>query len=82
MIMQVIITEGQLKESHACPVYVDSPEWDNEQKALVYSDWDASATRLLSTRSGVAYLQFLVSRGLVPMTAEEFKIRANRVRGS
>ncbi len=74
MIMQVIITEGQLKASHACPVYADSPEWDREQSALVYPDWEASVARLLSTRAGRGYLQFLVSRGLVPMTKEEFDV--------
>jgi hypothetical protein len=73
MIMQVVITEGQLKASAACPVYLDSPEWDHEQNALVYADWSATVERLFSTRAGTGYLQFLVSRELVPMTAEEFK---------
>ena len=76
--MQVTITEGQLKASNACPVYLDSPEWDDEQRALVYSDWESTATRLLSTRAGTGYLQFLVSRALVPMTAEEFARAAGR----
>lgn len=71
--MQVVITEGQLKASKACPVYLDSPEWDNEQRALVYADWSATVERLSSTRSGTGYLQFLVSRALVPMTDEDFK---------
>lgn len=72
--MQVVISKNQLEAVKACPVYLDSPEWDQEQNALVYADWEASAARLLSTRSGTSYLQFLVSRELVPMTAEEFEV--------
>lgn len=71
--MQVVITIARLKGSNACSVYLDSPEWDNEQQALVYTDWEASVARLLSTRAGTAHLSFLVSRELVPMTREEFK---------
>jgi hypothetical protein len=74
MIMQVVITEGQLKASDACAVYIGSPEWSEEQRSLVYADWSATVERLFSTRAGTGYLQFLVSRGLVPMTAEEFKV--------
>jgi hypothetical protein len=68
--MQVVITEAQLKSG--CDVYLKSPEWDPEQRALVYIDWAATVERLLSTRSGTAYLDSLVSRGFVPMTKDEF----------
>lgn len=72
MKMQVVISRDRLEASHACPVYLKSPEWDTELQALVYSDWDASAARLLSTPRGTKYLGFLVKSGLVPMTQAQF----------
>lgn len=70
---RVVVTKAQLETAHACRAYLKSPEWDGE--ALVYSDWDATVKRLLSTSAGVGYLNFLVVRGLVPMTLDEFKER-------
>lgn len=68
--MQVIITKDQLEKAHACSVYSKSIEWDESRQALVYSDWGKTVERLLATRAGTAYLDFLVVRGLVPMTKE------------
>ena len=68
--MQVIITKAQLEANRACKAYLTSPEWNGE--ALVYSDWDATVKRLLTTRSGTVYLDYLVAHGLVPMTKDEF----------
>jgi hypothetical protein len=70
--MQVIVHIDQLKEKGACSAYLRSPEWISDQQALVYPDWGATVSRLLSTRAGVTYLSWLVGRGLVPMTQEEF----------
>jgi hypothetical protein len=78
--MQVVITKDQLVASKACSVYFDSPEWNAEQQALVYADWNVTVERLLSDRAGTTYLDFLVSKNLVPMTREEFK-EARRTRG-
>ena len=71
--MQVVITKAQLESAKACDRYLKSPEWDEHEEMLVYSDWDATVERLLSTRFGMGYLGFLVSKGLVPMTTAEFK---------
>lgn len=73
--MQVVITREKLVASNACDVYLKSPEWDAEQGALVYSNWDASVARLLSTRRGIKFLGFLVESKLVPMTTSEFNAR-------
>jgi len=70
--MQVVITKAQLDEQRACSAYLKSPEWDAGQQALVYSDWDATVARLLSSRIGTVFLDFLVVHGLVPMTVTEF----------
>jgi len=69
--MQVVITKDQLEKSSACLVYLDSPEWDTSRQALVYSDWEKTVERLMSTRAGTTYLDFLVVRKLVPMTTAE-----------
>jgi hypothetical protein len=77
--MQVVITKDRLVASNACPVYLDSPEWDKEQQALVYSDWDATVVRLLSTPRGTKYLGFLIKSELVPMTQAQFtEVRKGR----
>jgi hypothetical protein len=68
--MQVVIQKSELEAAHACKKsYLKSPEWNGE--ALVYSDWDKTVKRLLSTPAGTTYLGFLVLRKLVPMTADE-----------
>lgn len=69
----VVITLAELEASpKACDVYLRSPEWDAERQALVYPDWSATVARLLSTRAGITWLDYLVKRGLVPMTRDEF----------
>lgn len=71
--MEVVITLEQLRKARACRVYLDSPDWNHDREALVYSNWGETVQRLLSTRAGVTYLDFLVTSGLVPMTRDEFK---------
>lgn len=68
--MEVIVTKDQLRGT--CGVHINSPEWNSEQEALVYRDWDATVTRLLSTREGTAHLDALVAKKIVPMTKDEF----------
>ena len=68
--VSVTITQAELKANNACSAYLKSPEWNGE--ALVYSNWDATAQRLLSTRSGITYLDWLIAHKLVPMTLAEF----------
>lgn len=70
--MQVVIPKSSLEKHGACPAYLDSPEWDVGQQALVYADWHATADRLMSTRKGASHLGWLVDHKLVPMTMEEF----------
>jgi hypothetical protein len=70
--MQVVITKDQLEKVHACTRYLNSPEWDAGQQALVYSDWEATIARLLSSRRGTMYLEFFVVHELVPMTKSQF----------
>lgn len=69
-VVQVVISKNKLEQLGACKAYLTSPEWNGE--ALVYSDWDATVKRLMSTGPGVTYLGFLVAKELVPMTKEEF----------
>jgi hypothetical protein len=69
--MQVVIPKEKLEALRACDAYTKSPEWNGE--ALVYSDWDATVIRLMSTGPGITFLGYLVKNELVPMTKEEFK---------
>jgi hypothetical protein len=66
----VVVTKAQL--SGNCGAHLNSPEWDAEQEALVYQNWDATVTRLLSSRRGTVHLEWLVVRSLVPMTVDQF----------
>lgn len=77
---EVVITKDRLEEARACRVYLDSPEWDKEREALVYTDWDATVRRLMSAREGMAYLDFLVARELVPMTKDTFQAMRSALR--
>lgn len=78
--MQVIVTGAQLRSHKACDAYFKSPEWDSEQDALIYSDWSNTVERLLSSRTGTVYLDWLITHELVPMTRSEF-IEARKTRG-
>jgi hypothetical protein len=69
--MQVVIPKEKLEALKACDAYIKSPEWNGE--ALVYSDWDATVRRLMSTGPGITFLGYLVKNELVPMTKEEFR---------
>ena len=68
--MRVVITKSQLEEVRACSDFLRSPEWNG--KELVYENWEQTVDRLFSTRLGVAQLNWLVDRKLVPMTMDEF----------
>ena len=48
-------------------------DWDGEQEALVYEDWDEAVARLASSKEGLALLGWLVSRALVPMTLMQLR---------
>jgi hypothetical protein len=75
---QVVIPKEKLVELKACSVYLDSPEWNGE--ALVYSNWEETVERLMSTGPGITYLGFLVAKKLVPLTKDEFRaLRADRI---
>ena len=71
--MRVIITKGQLLAARACAAYLDSPEWDEEQEALVYKNWDKTVKRLASNKEGLTFLGWLVGRSLVPMPRLQFR---------
>lgn len=73
--MRVTITLSQLQSASACDVYLKSPEWDAGEQSLVYSDWDATVTRLLAKRKDTTYLGWLVGHHLVPMTQQEFQAK-------
>lgn len=71
---QVIITKDQIEKGGPCaPFHLESPEWDEEQQALVYKDWEATAKRLSATKEGLTQLAWLVGRNLVPMDRLELR---------
>lgn len=70
--MEVVITKAQLTAANACDRYLESPEWDADREALVYSDWDATVARHLVSVEMLLRLEFLVSRNLVPMARGDF----------
>ena len=71
--MEVIITKAQLEACGACSKFLASPEWDPEQEALVYSDWDETVARHLVSKEMLGLLGFLVTHKLVPMTQPEYQ---------
>lgn len=79
--MQVVITKKQLQDEKSCGAHLNSPEWSESEQALVYTDWDATVERLLSTNNGTDFLDWLVLKQLVPMTKDEF-IQARNARRS
>lgn len=77
--MRVVIDKATLKRHRACPDAYTSPEWSEQEQALVY-EWPATIDRLLAkpakangTNSGLDQLEWLVRHKLVPMSAEEFE---------
>ncbi len=77
--MRVAIDKATLKRNRACRAAYTSPEWNESEQALVYSDWAQTIKRLLSSPGGTDQLEWLVTHKLVPMTAEEFaEIKATR----
>jgi hypothetical protein len=72
----VAITKADLDAKKPCaPWYLDSPEWDEDQEALVYKDFDATVDRLMATDAGRDRLRWLIRNALVPMKSNEFKAK-------
>ena len=72
--MRVVIDNRALRRNRSCKGAYTNKEWDpkeGEAGALVFPDWDASVKELLSTRKGVARLDWYVLHKLVPMTDDE-----------
>ena len=80
--MRVVITKEQLDKHTPCSEapYLNSPEWDPEQQALVYVDWNQTVQRMLENRKSADYLQWLITHKLVPMTTTEMFIEKIRTR--
>jgi hypothetical protein len=72
----VTLKKADLDAKKPCaPWYLESPEWDKTQEALVYKDFDATVRRLLASNTGRERLKWLVRHALVPMKPEELKAR-------
>lgn len=72
--MKVVIPKAVLDQHRACTAAYTSPEYDAEQEALVYSDWDKTVERLLAKgKEGIDMLDWHTFNKLVPMTRDEFK---------
>lgn len=71
--MRVAIDSATLRRHRACSAAYDSPEFNEEEDALVYSDFSQSVNRLMATELGRGQLKWLVRHGLVPMTIEQFE---------
>jgi hypothetical protein len=72
--MKVVIPRAVLKQNRACSAAYVSPEWDEKEDAIVFSDWDKTVQRLLAKPNGegLDQLDWYVAHKLVPMTASEF----------
>jgi hypothetical protein len=70
--MRVVISEATLKRHRACRGRYDSPYWSEEEKSLVYENWDEAVAHFLSTKDGTERLEWLVNHELVPMTKDQF----------
>ena len=74
--MAVTVKKADLDAKKPCaPWYLESPEWDAGQEALVYKDFDATVRRLTTTNTGRERLKWLVRNALVPMTSDELKAK-------
>jgi len=69
--MRVVIDNATLRRHRSCKGAYTNREWDAEAQALIFPDWEASITELLSTKKGVARLEWYVHNKLVPMTDDE-----------
>jgi hypothetical protein len=70
--VRVVIDNATLRRHRSCKGAYTNREWDADAQALIFSDWAASVTELLSTPKGLARLEWYVHHGLVPMTKDEF----------
>jgi len=72
---KVVIPIATFKRLRACGAAYNSPEYDAEQDAVVFSDWDKTVERLLAKgRQGLNEIDWCVAHKLVPMTREEFVV--------
>ena len=70
---RVVITKSTLEQHRACLAAYISPEWDEKEQALIYSDWDKTVERHIAKGvEGLGWLEWLVRHKLVPMTQEQF----------
>jgi hypothetical protein len=77
----VTIKKADLDAKKPCkPWYLSSPEWNESQGALVYTDFEATVERLMSTPFGRDRLRWLVHHELVPMTTSALKERITKMR--
>jgi hypothetical protein len=70
--VRVVIDNATLRRHRSCKGAYTNREWDAEAQALIFPDWEASVTELLSTPKGIRRLEWYVTHKLVPMTMEEF----------
>ena len=80
--MKVVIDKDTLKRHRACRAAYSSPEWDEEKQALIYSDWNATISRLLARPGGLDMIEWFVNHKLVPMTEAEFEMLKKKHGGS
>jgi len=70
---RIVIPKAVLKRHRACDAAYTSPEYDADQDAIVYADWDETVKRLLAKgRQGIDEIDWYVANKLVPMTRDEF----------
>jgi hypothetical protein len=70
---RIVVSKATLKQRRACRAAYTSPEWDEKEQALVFSDWDKTVARLLAKgQEGIDQLEWWVRQKLVPMTTDEF----------
>jgi hypothetical protein len=70
--VRVVIDNATLRRHRSCKGAYTNREWDAEAQALIFPDWEASVTELLSTPKGRDRLEWYVHHKLVPMTKDEF----------
>lgn len=78
--MRVVIPKATLKRHRACTAAYTSPEYDEGEQALVYSDWGKTVERHIAMGpEGLFRLEWLVAQKLVPMTEDELAAIKKRV---
>jgi len=71
-VARVVLPRALLKQHRACRAAYTSPEWDEKEQALIYSDWAKTVERHIAMgQEGLDRLQWFVNHKLVPMTQAE-----------